>query len=86
VGALVIQGLPQLLREFDEYRFLLYGALLIFMMLVRPEGLIPSRQRVAELHQEEMGQDAWLSPEEAAEHAAEAIAEATATPASRESS
>ena len=63
IGALVIQGLPQLLREFDEYRFLLYGALLIFMMLVKPEGLIPSRRRVAELHQEEMGQDAWMGAE-----------------------
>ncbi len=60
VGALVIVGLPQLLREFDEFRFLLYGALLIFMMLNKPEGLIPSRRRVAELHQEEMGQDAWM--------------------------
>ena len=64
VGALVIVGLPQLLREFDEYRFLLYGALLIFMMLNKPEGLIPSRRRVAELHQEEMGQDAWMGPEQ----------------------
>lgn len=63
VGALVIQGLPQLLREFDEYRFLLYGALLIFMMLAKPEGIVPSRRRVAELHQEEMSQDAWLTAE-----------------------
>lgn len=76
VGALVIQGLPQLLREFDEYRFLLYGALLIFMMLVKPEGLIPSRQRVAELHQEEMGQDAWLGVEH--ERAVEQTTEAPA--------
>ncbi|MGH9167387.1 MAG: branched-chain amino acid ABC transporter permease [Acidimicrobiia bacterium] len=63
VGALVIVGIPQLLREFEEYRFLLYGALLIFMMLLKPEGLLPSKRRVAELHQEEMMQDAWLGGE-----------------------
>ncbi|HVR79886.1 MAG TPA: leucine/isoleucine/valine transporter permease subunit [Acidimicrobiia bacterium] len=76
VGALVIVGLPQLLREFDEYRFLLYGALLIFMMLAKPEGIIPSRRRVAELHQEEMSQDAWLTAEPESE-----LDEARTTPA-----
>ena len=33
VGALVLIGLPELLREFSEYRFLIYGVLLIVMML-----------------------------------------------------
>ena len=42
VGALALIGLPELLREFSEYRLLLYGALLIIMMLVRPQGLWPS--------------------------------------------
>jgi branched-chain amino acid transport system permease protein len=42
VGALVLIGLPELLREFDEFRLLLYGILLIIMMLSRPEGLWPS--------------------------------------------
>jgi branched-chain amino acid transport system permease protein len=31
-------------------RFLIYGVILVMMMLFRPEGLIPSRQRKAELH------------------------------------
>ncbi len=52
LGALVLIGLPELLREFAEYRFLIYGALLIFMMLARPEGLIPSAVRQRELHEE----------------------------------
>jgi branched-chain amino acid transport system permease protein len=60
VGAFVLVGLPELLREFEEYRFLIYGALLIFMMLKRPEGFIPSRRRAQELHEEEVMQDAWL--------------------------
>jgi branched-chain amino acid transport system permease protein len=35
------------------YRFLLFGLTLVIMMAVRPEGLIPSAQRKAELHGEE---------------------------------
>ncbi|GAC1571884.1 MAG: ABC transporter ATP-binding protein [Candidatus Elarobacter sp.] len=31
-------------------RFLIYGLILVVMMLFRPEGLLPSRQRKAELH------------------------------------
>lgn len=54
VGALVLIGLPELLREFAEYRLLAYGVLLIVMMLARPEGLIPSEIRQRELHDEEV--------------------------------
>jgi branched-chain amino acid transport system permease protein len=50
VGALVLIGLPEFLREFAEYRYLMYGALLIVMMLVRPEGLWPSEVTRRELH------------------------------------
>jgi branched-chain amino acid transport system permease protein len=60
VGALVLIALPNLLREFSEYQFLFYGVLLIAMMLVRPEGFIPSKRRAQELHTEELAQDAWL--------------------------
>jgi branched-chain amino acid transport system permease protein len=49
VGAFFIMGLPELLREFAEYRMLMYGALLIVMMLARPEGLWPSETRKREL-------------------------------------
>jgi branched-chain amino acid transport system permease protein len=35
------------------YRFLLFGLTLVIMMAVRPEGLIPSAQRKAELRSEE---------------------------------
>jgi branched-chain amino acid transport system permease protein len=60
LGSLVLVGLPEILRQFEEYRYLIYGALLIFMMLNRPEGFIPSRRRMQELHEDEVGQDAWL--------------------------
>jgi len=49
VGALLLVGLPELLREFAEYRLLMYGALLIVMMLARPEGFWPSEVRKREL-------------------------------------
>jgi branched-chain amino acid transport system permease protein len=52
-GSLVLVGLPELLREFAEYRNLMYGALLILMMLARPEGFIPSATRRRELRARE---------------------------------
>jgi branched-chain amino acid transport system permease protein len=63
LASFVLVGLPELLREFEEYRFLIYGALLIFMMQRRPEGFIPSRRRAQELHEEEVTQDGWLRPQ-----------------------
>jgi len=42
IGAAALVGLPELLREFGEYRYLLYGTALIVMMRLRPEGLWPS--------------------------------------------
>jgi len=50
VGALVLVGLPELLREFSEFRMLIYGMLLVVMMLVKPEGFLPSEVRRRELH------------------------------------
>jgi len=53
VGGLVLMGLPEILREFAEYRYLVYGALLVAMMLTRPEGLWPEARRRLELHEEQ---------------------------------
>lgn len=64
VGALVLVGLPELLREFAEYRLLFYGVLLIATMLLRPEGLWPSPIRQRELHEHEL-QHGHARPEEA---------------------
>ena len=50
VGALVLIGSPELLREFADFRYLVYGALLVVMMLTRPEGLWPEERRKLELH------------------------------------
>jgi len=53
LGAIVIIGLPELFREFAEYRFLFYGVALILVMRWRPEGLLPSRVGRQELHDDE---------------------------------
>ena len=46
-------GIPILSTiDFVQYQFLLYGLALVAMMLLRPEGLFPSRQRRRELHEE----------------------------------
>ncbi len=50
VGAIALVGLPELLREFAEYRLLVYGAALVAMMILRPEGLWPEGLRRRELH------------------------------------
>ncbi|MDH7486103.1 MAG: leucine/isoleucine/valine transporter permease subunit [Anaerolineae bacterium] len=54
VGSLALVGLPELLREFTEYRLWVYGAALVFMMLNRPEGLVPEARRRLELHESEV--------------------------------
>jgi len=52
VGAVVLVGLPELLREFAEYRLLVYGAALVAMMILRPEGLWPEAVRRRELQED----------------------------------
>jgi branched-chain amino acid transport system permease protein len=50
VGAIFLIGIPELFREFQDYRFLFYGMALIAMMIYRPAGLLPSRVAERELH------------------------------------
>ena len=40
VGAVVLIVVPELLREYSEYRMLLYGCALVVMILVRPGGIV----------------------------------------------
>jgi branched-chain amino acid transport system permease protein len=60
VGTMLLIGLPGLLDEFEEYRLLVYGAALITVMILRPQGLIPNVRRMRELQEEEVAQDQWL--------------------------
>ncbi len=66
VGALLIQGTPELIRGFassgiipglsaeqvtaiSNYRNLVFGMVMVLMMIWRPQGIIPSQRRAAEL-------------------------------------
>jgi branched-chain amino acid transport system permease protein len=49
LGAFLIAWLPERFRELQDYRVLAFGAVLVLMMILRPEGILPSRRRKAEL-------------------------------------
>jgi len=57
LGAFIIAWLPEFIRgvtqveEISQYRVLVFGAALVIIMAFRPEGIWPSRQRQAELHE-----------------------------------
>ncbi|WKY43022.1 branched-chain amino acid ABC transporter permease [Eubacteriaceae bacterium ES2] len=40
LSAIVLTVLPEMLREFSEYRLLIYSLLLIIMMIFRPQGML----------------------------------------------
>lgn len=44
LGSFVLKGLPEILRELDNYRLLAFGALLVVMMILRPEGIWPAKR------------------------------------------
>ncbi len=50
-GAFVLKGLPEVLRQLENYRVVTFGALLVLMMILRPEGLIPSTRSKLEMHE-----------------------------------
>ncbi len=72
VGAIALAGIPELLREFGDYRYLFFGLALVAMMLIRPEGLWPSASRRRELHEENAEVAALGEP--ATAHAEPAVA------------
>ncbi|WP_084219186.1 branched-chain amino acid ABC transporter permease [Spirillospora albida] len=51
VGAFLVAWIPERIRFFGEYRVLIFGAVLVALMVFRPEGILPSRQRKAELEE-----------------------------------
>jgi branched-chain amino acid transport system permease protein len=53
VGAVLLILLPEKLRFVNEYRLMLFGLLLVVMMRFRPEGLIASRRRQLEFHEDD---------------------------------
>ncbi len=44
VGAIVLTALPEVLRNVKEWRLVLYGATVVFIMITRPQGLMGGKE------------------------------------------
>ena len=58
LGAILISGFPLFLQaalggEFIHYRYLIFGAALVAIVIFRPQGLLPSKRRALELETEQ---------------------------------
>ena len=49
LAAIAFTVLPEVAREFSEYRMLVFGAVMVVMMVWRPQGLIPAQRPKLEL-------------------------------------
>ncbi|PID43004.1 MAG: high-affinity branched-chain amino acid ABC transporter permease LivM [Proteobacteria bacterium] len=49
LAAVAMTVLPELAREFQEYRMLMFGLMMVFMMVWRPQGLLPMKRPHLEL-------------------------------------
>lgn len=52
IGAILVAYLPQRFREFDDFRVLAFGAALVLLANLRPEGLLPPKRTVRAKHLE----------------------------------
>jgi branched-chain amino acid transport system permease protein len=53
LAAIAVTILPELAREFADYRMLVFGAAMVLMMVWRPQGLMPMRRIHIELEKPE---------------------------------
>lgn len=53
LGATILKLLPEKLRFFNEYRLMIFGLTLVVMMRFRPEGLVASKRRQLEFHEDD---------------------------------
>ena len=49
LAAIILTVLPEMAREFSDYRMLLFGLVMVLMMIWRPQGLIPAQRPKMEL-------------------------------------
>lgn len=45
VAAMILILSPEYLRAFSNYRMLLFGAVMVLMMVFRPQGIVPNVRR-----------------------------------------
>ncbi len=55
IAALALKLLPEYLRAFAEYRMLVFGAVMVLMMIFRPQGLINNMRRKYEINTAQSG-------------------------------
>ena len=55
LGSTALFVIPEKLRAFQDKRLLLFGIALILLMRFRPEGIVASRRRQRELHDDDSG-------------------------------
>lgn len=41
IGSAILVGMPEILRELQDYRLLVFGVLLVITMILKPQGLLP---------------------------------------------
>lgn len=46
LGAVALVALPEILREFEQYRMVILGAALVFMSIFRPQGIVGKGEKV----------------------------------------
>ncbi|MGL4204675.1 MAG: high-affinity branched-chain amino acid ABC transporter permease LivM [Aeromonadaceae bacterium] len=49
LAAIIMTVLPEVAREFNEYRMMMFGLLMVLMMLWRPQGLLPMTRQHMEI-------------------------------------
>ncbi|NLY65012.1 MAG: high-affinity branched-chain amino acid ABC transporter permease LivM, partial [Alcaligenaceae bacterium] len=52
LAAIVLTVLPELARQFAEYRMLIFGLVMVLMMVWRPQGLLPAKRPQVEIPNE----------------------------------
>ncbi len=51
LAAIILTLLPEVAREFADYRMMLFGLIMVLMMIWRPQGLLPMKRPHVELRQ-----------------------------------
>nr|WP_282557000.1 MULTISPECIES: high-affinity branched-chain amino acid ABC transporter permease LivM [Providencia] len=60
VAAIILVVSREMMRDLNEYSMLLLGALMVLMMIWRPQGLLPMKRRQMKLKKAQQGDVVWI--------------------------